>query len=298
MRTLLQALNDANTRRQAIGHFNISEIAALNAITDVARETHLPVIIGLSEGERKFFGARQAAAVVRSIREDSGLDLYLDADHTHSLKSAEEAARAGYDLIVFDASEKPFEENVSLTKKAVEAAKSIRPEILVEGEIGFIGSGSQLHDAPQTTLALTSPEEAVQFAEATRVDLLSPAVGTMHGMLPGMVRGEVYKHLDVARVAEISQATKLYLTLHGGSGTADNDFVRAIDAGLRIVHVNTELRIAWRRGVEAALAADPKEVAPYTLLSGARSQIADVVRNRLLLFSRQTPNSESQARSA
>jgi fructose-bisphosphate aldolase class II len=116
-------------------------------------------------------------------------------------------------------------------------------------------------------------------------------------MLPGMVRGEVHKHLDVARVAEISQATKLYLTLHGGSGTADDDFVRAIEAGLRIIHVNTELRIAWRRGVEAALAADPKEVAPYSLLSGARSQIADVVRNRLRLFARQTPQT-AEARSA
>src|SRR5215475_11971605 len=291
MRTLIEALNAANAKRQAIGHFNISEIAALNAIVEVARETHLPVIIGLSEGERKFFGARQASAVVRSIREESGLELYLDADHTHSLQSAEEAARAGYDLIVFDASEKPFEENVSLTMKAVEAAKSVRPEILVEGEIGFIGSGSQLHDAPQTTLALTSPEEAVQFAQATRVDLLSPAVGTMHGMLPGMVRGETHKHLDIARIAEISRTTGLYLTLHGGSGTADEDFVRSIDAGIRIIHVNTELRVAWRRGLEASLTANPKEVVPYTLLAQARSQIADVVGNRLRLFSRSEKSS-------
>ena len=286
MRTLLQALNDANASKQALGHFNISEIAALNAIVDVARETHLPAIVGLSEGERKFFGARQAAAVVHSIREESGLELYLDADHTHTLQSAEEAARSGYELIVFDASEKPFEENASLTKKVVEAAKSIRPEILIEGEIGFIGSGSQLHETPQATVVLTSPEEARQFAEATRVDLLSPAVGTMHGMLPGMLRGEVHKHLDIPRIAEISKATQLYLTLHGGSGTADDDFVRSIEAGIRIIHVNTELRIAWRRGLEAAFAANAKEFVPYTLLARARSQIADVVRNRLRLFSR------------
>jgi fructose-bisphosphate aldolase class II len=286
VRTLFEALQDANARLQAVGHFNISEIAALNAIVAMARELHLPVIVGLSEGERKFFGVREAAAIVRSLREESGLDIYLDADHTHSIESAEEAARAGYDLIVFDASERPFEENVSLTRKAVEAAKSINPKILVEGEIGFIGSGSQLHDAPQTVAILTSPEEARQFALATQVDLLSPAVGTMHGMLPGMLRGETHKHLNIARISEISQATKLFLTLHGGSGTGDDDFVRAIEAGIRIIHVNTELRVAWRRGLEAALAADPKEVAPYTLLSGARSLVADVVRKRLLLFSR------------
>ena len=157
----------------------------------------------------------------------------------------------------------------------------------MEGEIGFIGSGSQLHEVAQlATPVLTSPEEARQFAQATRVDLLSPAVGTMHGMLPGMLLGEIHKHLDIARIAEISRATRLYLTLHGGSGTADDDFVRAIDAGIRIIHVNTELRVAWRRGLEAAFAANPKGFVPYTLLSGARSQVADVVRNRLRLFSR------------
>lgn len=287
MRTLLEALNDANAHRQAVGHFNISEITALNAIASVVREVHLPVIIGLSEGERKFFGVQQAVAVVRSISDELGIELFLNADHTHSLEGAEEAARAGFDMIVFDASERPYDENVSLTKKSVEAAKSINPQILIEGEIGFIGSGSGLHDAPQAAAGiLTSPEEARQFAEATRVDLLSPAVGTMHGMLPGMLRGEIHKRLDITRIGEISRATGLYLTLHGGSGTADDDFVRSIDAGIRIIHVNTELRIAWRRGIEAAFAAHPKEVAPYTLLSSARSQIADVVRSRLRLFSR------------
>ena len=292
MRTLLEALNDANARRQALGHFNVSELTALNAIASVARETQLPVIVGLSEGERKFFGVHQAVAVVRSIQDEFGVEIYLDADHTHSLESAEEAARAGFDMIVFDASERPYEENVSLTKKAVEAAKSINPQILVEGEIGFIGSGSQLHEVAQlATATLTSPEEALQFAQATRVDLLSPAVGTMHGMLPGMLRGEIRKHLDIERVGEISRATGLYLTLHGGSGTADDDFVRSIDAGIRIIHVNTELRVAWRRGLEAALTADPKEVAPYMLLAGARSKVADIVRNRLRLFSRSEKSS-------
>jgi len=292
VRTLLEALNDANARRQALGHFNISEITALNAIASVAREAQLSVIIGLSEGERKFFGMHQAVAVVRSIQDEFGVELFLNADHTHSLESAEEAAHAGFDMIVFDASERPYEENVSLTKKSVEAAKSINPRILVEGEIGFIGSGSQLHEVAQlATATLTTPEEARQFAEATRVDLLSPAVGTMHGMLPGMLRGEIRKHLDIERIAEVSRSTGLYLTLHGGSGTADDDFVRAIDAGIRIIHVNTELRVAWRRGLETTLAADPKEVAPYALLAGAHSQVAEVVRDRLRLFSRSEKSS-------
>ena len=112
MRTLLEALNDANSSGQALGHFNVSEITTLSAIAAVVRETHLPVIVGLSEGERKFFGVRQAVAVVHSLREEFGAEIFLNADHSRTLQSAEEAARAGFDMVVFDASERPYEENV------------------------------------------------------------------------------------------------------------------------------------------------------------------------------------------
>jgi fructose-bisphosphate aldolase class II len=88
--------------------------------------------------------------------------------------------------------------------------------------------------------------------EATGVDILAPAVGNMHGMLRSMVRGEAKKHLDIERIAEIKRAARVPLTLHGGSGTDDDDFRRAINAGINIVHINTELRVAWRRGLEGS----------------------------------------------
>ena len=92
-------------------------------------------------------GVRQIAAAVESLRDEYDFPIYLNADHTHSLQSAIEAARAGFDWIVFDLSVLPFEESVRQTKAAVKALKAIRPEILVEGEIGDIGSGSEIHDA-------------------------------------------------------------------------------------------------------------------------------------------------------
>ena len=146
------------------------------------------VIVGVSEGEREFIGTRQAAAVVKSLRDEYDFPIFLNADHTHSLHSAMEAAEAGYDWIVFDASNQPFEDNIRQTKDAVEALKGIRPEILVEGEIGKIGSGSELHDSA-TTLRLTTPLEAKHFVAETQIDTLAPAVGNMHGMLRTMVTG-------------------------------------------------------------------------------------------------------------
>jgi fructose-bisphosphate aldolase class II len=283
--TLSRALQQASDDKVALGHFNVSELVMLKAASAVARELNVPVIIGVSEGERGFLGVRQIAALVASLRDDLGLSMYLNADHTHSLEKLEEAARAGFDSVVFDASKQSFEDNVAQTKRAVEAAKSINPSMVVEGEIGYIGSGSEIHPVAEAPAALTTPEEAQQFAAATGIDVLAPAVGSTHGMLPSMIAGESHQHLDVARIAAIKAATGLPLTLHGGSGSDDDDLRRAIRAGITVIHISTELRVAWRRGLESTLASHPDEVAPYELFSDATAQVTDVIRSRLSLFS-------------
>lgn len=100
---------------------------------------------------------------------------------------------------------------------------------------------------------MTDPEEARQFAAETGIDLVAPAVGNMHGLLREMVSGQAHKHLDVPRIGAIKRPVVKFMTLHGGSGTADLDFVGAIKAGMTIVQVNTELQLAWRLGVEEGL---------------------------------------------
>jgi fructose-bisphosphate aldolase, class II len=269
----------------AVGHFNFSDLVAFNAIAQAARHLNLPVMVGVSEGERAFVGVRQAVALVKSIREEYGQPIFLNADHTHSLAKAEEAARAGFDEIIFDGSGLPFEENIVQTKKAVEAIKSINPDILVEGEIGWIGASSEiLEKLPEGVGVLTTPQEAKQFVAETKIDVLAPAVGNMHGLLQSMVHGETEKHLDIQRIAEIKAEARVFMTLHGGSGTHDQDFQQAIKAGITIIHVNTELRLAWRRGLESALQAHPGEVAPYKILPAAVQAVGEVVEKRLHLF--------------
>lgn len=288
MQTLREVLEDAERRHVAVGHFNFSDLAALKAIVEAARDARVPVLAGAPEGERAFLGTRQAAALVASLRNENGIPLFLNADHTHSLAKAEEAAKAGFDEIIFDASSLPWEANVAQTRRAVEAIKSINPSTLVEGEIGYIGTSSEILDkTPEGMGALTTPEEARQFVEATRIDVLAPAVGNMHGLLKTMVEGGAEKRLDIPRIAAIKAASRVFMTLHGGSGTNDGDFTRAIKAGITIVHINTELRLAWRRGLESALARDPNAVAPYKILPGAVEAVKQVVRSRLDLFNSQ-----------
>jgi fructose-bisphosphate aldolase class II len=285
MKSLQQILAEADQQKVAVGHFNISDLVAVKAVYSAAREVNVPVIVGVSEGERDFIGVHQIAGLVRGIREESGFPIYLNADHTHSIAKAREAAEAGFDSVVFDCSALPFEENVTTTRQAVAEMKAIHPSILVEGELGFIGSSSSIHDKiPENMSPMTTPEQASEFVLRTGVDVLAPAVGNMHGMLKSMVKGETKKHVDAARIAAIKRATRKPLTLHGGSGTEDEGFLDAIEAGITIVHINTELRVAWRHGLESALASKPDEVVPYKLLPDVVESVKQVVYSRLRLF--------------
>jgi fructose-bisphosphate aldolase, class II len=284
MATLREVLKHAQAHGVAVGHFNFSDLVALQASVAAARDLKVPVMVGVSEGERAFVGVRQAAALVKSLREETGHPIFLNADHTHSLEKAEEAARDGFDEVIFDGSGMPLEENIRQTAKTVEALKSINPEIVVEGEVGYIGTSSEILIKAPEGIALTSPAEAKQFVDATRVDVLAPAVGNMHGLLQSMVNGDAQKRLDIDRIAALRAACGIFMTLHGGSGTNDQDFQRAIKAGITIVHVNTELRLAWRHGLEAVLREHPAEVAPYKILPGPYDAIKQVVTARLRLF--------------
>jgi fructose-bisphosphate aldolase class II len=285
MDRLRDVLTRVETEGAALGHFNVSDLVMLKAVVAAAGRLGVPVLVGASEGERDFFGVRQLAAVVNSLREKTDAPIFLNADHTHSLTKAVEAAKAGFDEIIIDFSALPFEQNVLKTKKALEAIKAINPAILVEGEIGDIGTGSEIHEKARSEVKqLTTPEEAREFVQSTGIDVLAPAVGNMHGMVESMVEGKTKKRLDIERIAQIKKATQVFLTLHGGSGTNDDDFRKAIAAGINIIHISTELRVAWRRSLEDSLAAQPNEVVPYKILRPVVDSVAEVVGSRLKLF--------------
>lgn len=303
MKTLKQIILETEREKKAVGHFNISEIAALKGIFEAARELNLPVIIGVSEGEAEFIGSyRQAAALVKGLREKYDYPVFINADHVHSFEKIEEAAKAGFDAVLFDAGKMPLEENIQMTKEAVERVKNIaagrRVEILVEGELGYIGgSSSLLENIPEGAQInegdLTKPEEAELFVKETGVDLLAPAVGNLHGILMRINADKTQINadnppLDIERIAAIKKAVDIPLVLHGGSGVSDEEFLKAIDAGVSIIHINTEIRLAWRKGLETALKEKPKEIAPYKLLAPAVEEIKRVVYNRLKLFNKIT----------
>lgn len=282
MNSLKEALAWAEEKKLAIGHFNISDSEGFKAVVEGARFLSLegfkvPVVIGVSEGERDFIGLKEVIALAKVAR-DGGLPVFVNADHTYSLERAFAAIDAGVDSVIIDFAGKSFEENVLATKRVVEYAKG--KSVLVEGELGFIGQSSKvLENLPEgvSEETQTKPEEAKMYAEETGIDLLAPSVGNVHGMVRG---GE--PKLNIERIASLKEAVSVPLVLHGASGNSNEEIGKAIEAGIRIVHINTELRLAYKEGIREGL--ESEEVAPYKFMAQGVSGMKEVVVKKLKLF--------------
>jgi fructose-bisphosphate aldolase class II len=285
MKTLKECVKEAQDKKVAIGHFNISNLEGLWGVFHAAQALNVPVIIGVAEGERDFVGVRQAVALVKSLREEFDYPIYINADHTHSFDRVKEAIDAGFDSVIYDGADLSFEENVKIAKQCVDYARSVGTGVLIEGELGFIGASSKvLDEIPEGVglddKSLTDPAKAKEFVEKTGVDMLAPAVGNFHGML----RGGVDPKLNIERIKEIMDAAGVPLVLHGGSGNSEDDFKQAIASGVSIVHINTEIRLAYKKGLMLGLSENPDEVAPYKYLKSAVKAVQEVVDKKLRLF--------------
>jgi fructose-bisphosphate aldolase class II len=187
-------------------------------------------------------------------------------------------------MVIIDGAKLPFDENVAVTKQCVDYVRAVNAatgrDVLVEAELGYIGSGSDMKDKiPEGAGVLTKPEDAVKFVQETGIDLFAPSVGSIHGLIK---TGK--PHIDATLVQTIKEATGVPLVLHGGSGLRDEDFTNAIKAGISIVHINSELRLAYRDAVDTTIDANPNEITPAKILQPAVDAITTIVESRLKLF--------------
>ncbi len=289
MKTLRETILDADSRKVAIGHFNISNTEGLKAIFNSARNLNLPVIIGVSEGERDFIGPRQVRDLVFGLREEFDFPIYLNADHTYSFERVKEVVQLGYDSVIFDGAKLSFEENIIETKKCFDFIKDFNKknnkDILLEAEYGYIGQSSKILDKVPDEVkidqdSLTDPEKAFEFVSRTGIDMFAPAVGNIHGMLSSGIDPS----LDIDRIFNIKEKVKIPLVLHGGSGNSKEDFQKAIKSGVSIVHINTELRVAYKNGILESLKENPDEVAPYKMMKKSVENMQNLVSEKLKLF--------------
>lgn len=281
--TLKEILRKAQDEKWAVPHFNFSNFEMLKAIVEAAREMRSPVMVGTSEGERNFLGLHEVVMLAKSFRDDTGLPIFLNADHSKSVESAKSAVDAGYDSVHIDLSAFSFEENVRGTKEVVEYARTKDRElrISVEGELGYLRGESKIQKEKIEVKPedYTNPVEAREYVEKTGVNRLAIAVGNVHGISPREPK------LDMERIRKIRSAVpyEVALVLHAGSGIPDEEIRSAIEAGISNIHISTELRVEFREGLEKSLEKS-EDAAPYKLLEAPLKAVKDVAVEKIKLF--------------
>jgi fructose-bisphosphate aldolase class II len=283
----LELINQYKEQGHAIAHFNISNLDQARAIVEVAEELKQPVIIGASEGERGYMGVVMTRKIVDQLNEEYSVPVFLNADHTYSLEKVREVVEAGYDSVIVDGAKLPYEENVALVKTCVDYVRSYEEKtgkkVLVEAELGYIGQSSSLNSALPEGVSdenLTTVDQAKDFVIRTGIDMFAPAIGNVHGML--IDAEEPKLHID--RLKDISGAVDVPLVLHGASGNTDEDLKGSIDNGVAIIHINTEIRKAFRDGQVVYLNEHPNEVAPYKFAKAGQEEMKKIVRAKMELY--------------
>lgn len=271
-----EMLTKAKKEKYAVGQFNINNLEWTLAILDECQALESPVILGVSEGAAKYMGGfKVAVAMIKALIEERKytIPIAIHLDHGSSEEVCFKAIDAGFTSVMIDASHFPLEENIAKTKRVVEYAHA--RGVTVEAELGRVG-GEEEHVVAETMYAI--PEECVKLVKETKVDFLTPALGSVHGPYKGEPK------LGFDEMQEISELVRVPLVLHGGSGIPDEQIKKAIARGTAKINVNTECQQEWTRIVREVLANDSKVYDPRKIIGPGKKGIAAVVRQKCEVF--------------
>jgi len=295
--TMKEILEDASKRSYGVGAFNINNLEFLQAIIEAAEEENSPVIIAISEGAMKYGWVELLSTMVKTAAMNTKVPVALHLDHGKNFDKILTAIRYGFTSIMIDASDKSYEENVKLTKEVVKVAHPLG--ITVEAELGrLLGK----EDEVESDVAIyTDPDDAKRFVDETEIDALAVAVGTSHGAYK--FKGEA--KLDIERIKKINSLTGVPLVLHGASGVPhelveeaqkygavlkgakgvpNEEIKKAIEAGIRKINIDTDLRISFLLGVRKYLNEHPEIFDPRKYLGEGRVQVKETVKKKMQLF--------------
>ncbi len=262
--TLLRQALDRGTGLAAL---NVLHLETAEAIAAGAERAGTGAVLQVSQNCVRFHGGlAPITAAARAVAEASSAPLSLHLDHAEDPELVLDALRLGYSSVMIDAASLPWEDNVAVTRRIVEAAR--HAGALVEAELGEIGGKDGAH-APGVR---TDPEEAARFVEATGVDLLAVAVGSSHAMT------ERTAALDLDLIGRLREAVPVPLVLHGSSGVPDPALVAAVDAGMRKINISTQLNKVFTAAVRERLAQDAVVDSRKYLGAGRESMTAEVER--------------------
>jgi fructose-bisphosphate aldolase class II len=274
------------TRRQqfAVGAFNIDNQETLIAVARAAQKLKSPVLVEVSDGEVKAMGLENIRDLVDNYKDEYGIEMYVNLDHSPSVDDCKRAIDAGYEFIHIDISQANHdattEEIIEKTKEVVAYARFTGA--LVESEPHYFGGSSNVHsegiDFEEIKKTFSTPETIKSFVDATGIDTFAAAIGNLHGKYP------VPKVLDLELLQQLRNASDVQISLHGGSGTPLHYFEEAAKIGVSKININSDMRYVFRKTLEKVLAEHPDEYAVVKLMPEVYGEVQKVVEEKIQAF--------------
>lgn len=269
-------LQKAKEEHYAVPHFNINNLEWTKYILEECNKLNIPVIIGVSEGAAKYMGGFIAvSSMVRGMIESLSINIpvCIHLDHGSTYENCVSAIDAGFTSVMIDASKHPLEENISITKKVVEYAHA--RGVSVEAEVGHIGGTEDNITGNSLNATL---DDCIKLYEATGIDSLAPALGSVHGFYKGE------PNLDFITMKSINEALPIPLVLHGGSGIPEDKIKTAISCGISKVNINTELQSVWSKALRKYLSENETVYDPRKIIGSGEQAIKDEIDKIVTIF--------------
>lgn len=274
----------SRSQKFAVGAFNIDNQETLIAVSRAAQKMNAPVLVEVSDGEVKALGLENIRDMVDNYRQEYGVEMYINLDHSPTVEDCKRAIDAGFEFIHIDISQAnhdaPLEEIIAKTKEVVEYAKFTGA--LVEAEPHYFGGSSNVHeeqiDYEEIKKTFSTPESTKSFVDATGIDTFAAAIGNLHGKYP------VPKELDLELLQRLRDTINCQISLHGGSGTPLHYFEDAARIGVSKININSDMRYVFRKTLEKVLADHPDEYAVVKLMPEVYGAVEKVVEEKIAAF--------------
>jgi ketose-bisphosphate aldolase len=269
-------LSRAAAGRYAVGAFNVLDYNSTKAVVQAAEELDAPVILQTSAKTVTFWGSRTLVGWARELAGKSKVPVVLHLDHCKDLSLIQECIEAGWTSVMIDASARPFEENLALSRQVVAMARP--KDVTVEAELGaIVGVEDEIHVKEQDS-HLADPRQAVEFCATVEPDCFAPAIGTAHGIYKG--EPKIAYHI----LEEVATSTRVPIALHGGTGLSDEVFRRCISLGCAKVNISTQIKYAFIDGFVGYHNAHNTQYDPLKVIKAQFDEMKKGIAGNIKLF--------------
>ncbi|MGN1399469.1 MAG: class II fructose-1,6-bisphosphate aldolase [Erysipelotrichaceae bacterium] len=293
----------------AIGAFNVNNMEIIQGITEAAKECNSPVILQVSKGARAYANRTYLVKLVEAAVIETGLPIVLHLDHGDSFETCKSCIDDGFTSVMIDASSKPFEENIEITRRVVEYAHA--HGVVVEAELGTLAGVEDEVSVSAEDSSYTRPEDVEEFVKRTGCDSLAIAIGTSHGaykfkpeqctrneegvLVPPPLRfdilDEVSKRLPGFPIvlhgsSSVPQEYVKMINEHGGNmpdavGVPEDQLRKASSLAVCKINIDSDLRLAMTGTIRKYFDEHPADFDPRQYLKPARENIKNLVKHKI-----------------